>query len=290
MKVVDKQMLFVSSSERDSGSASDFHLSMPSHLLTCQPHQRLRLVLNDVVLPYTFYNVQESNRSFQVVQNGGAPVTVQMTEGSYHALQLRDHLADVLSAVSVGVSYTVTFHEKTSVFEFSITGASGVNSLSFQGTAAHKLLGFEKGSTNLFSLTKLTSSKAVSMMLTDALYLHCDMQNTNVDKGAGTNETFNLSSTFAKIMVNTSPFNNIIFVNANDDYMLNLSDKRIHGLRFWVTTTDHDPVSLNDDFSFTLKVEVIEDDEKIMKTQNAALGELLRLLVLQNHVNRNDPK
>ena len=71
MKVVDKQMLFVSSSERDSGSASDFHLSMPSHLLTCQPHQRLRLVLNDVVLPYTFYNVQESNRSFQVVQGGG---------------------------------------------------------------------------------------------------------------------------------------------------------------------------------------------------------------------------
>ena len=41
-------------------------------------------------------------------------------------------------------------------------------------------------------------------------------------------------------------------------------------------------ITLNDDFSFTLKVEVIEDDEKTMVDQNMGIGELLRLLVLQN--------
>ena len=31
MKVVDKQLLFISSDERDSGTISDFTVSMPSH-------------------------------------------------------------------------------------------------------------------------------------------------------------------------------------------------------------------------------------------------------------------
>eukprot|EP01044_Picomonas_judraskeda_P046739 COSAG03_NODE_26237_length_260_cov_0.956522_2_plen_46_part_01 len=46
MKVIDKQLLFISSDERDSGSISDFNLTMPSHLLTCRPSQKMRMVLN----------------------------------------------------------------------------------------------------------------------------------------------------------------------------------------------------------------------------------------------------
>jgi hypothetical protein len=93
MKVIDKQLLFISSDERDGGSISDFTLSMPSHLLTCRSDQKMRMVLNDVVIPYTWYNVQDTNRHFEVVENGGTPFTVSLDVGSYHALQLRDHLA-----------------------------------------------------------------------------------------------------------------------------------------------------------------------------------------------------
>ena len=117
------------------------------------------------------------------------------------------------------------------------------------------------------------------------------MLNTNVDKSAGTGTTFHLSTAFAKIMINTSPFNNIIFHNVNDDYMLNVSEQRVADLHFWVTTAEHGIITLNDDFSFTLKVEVYEDDEKTLVSQNSGLGELLKLLVLQNHVtNANDRK
>ena len=86
-------------------------------------------------------------------------------------------------------------------------------------------------------------------------------------------------------MINTSPFNNIIFQNVNDDYMLNVSDQRVTDLHFWVTTAEHGIITLNDDFSFTLKVEVYEDDEKTLVSQNSGLGELLKLMILQNHVN-----
>ena len=45
MKVIDKQLLFISSDERDSGSISDFTVAMPSHLLTCRPSACLHPVL-----------------------------------------------------------------------------------------------------------------------------------------------------------------------------------------------------------------------------------------------------
>ena len=293
MKITDKQLLFISSDERDSGSISDFTLAMPSHLLTCRPEQKMRMVLNDVVMPYTWYNVQETNRHFQVSENGGAEFTVSLDVGSYHALQLRDHLRIKLNAASsahgAGYSYTVAFHEVSSKFTFTIGSPSGVNYFRFASAkSAYKLLGFAKGSTNAFAGSELVSSGAVSMMFTDALYLHCDLLNTNVDRRAGDKSVFHLSTAFAKIMINTSPFNNIIFQNVNDDYMLNIIDRRVTQLHFWVTTAEHGVIELNDDFSFTLKVEVYEDDQRRMVDQNSGLGELLRLLLLQNHVHHGD--
>ena len=293
MKVIDKQLLFISSDERDSGSISDFTLSMPSHLLACQPHQKMRMVLNDVVMPYTWYNIQETNRHFEIVENG-VVTKVSLDVGSYHANQLRDHMRDKLNAASgAGYTYTVTFNEVSSKFTFTIGSPSGVNSFGFTsetndlGASAYKLLGFAKGSTNTFTGSSLVSTKAVSMMYTDAMYLHSDLLNTNVDKRAGERQAFHLSTAFAKIMINTSPFNNIIFQNQNDDYMLNVLDRRVTSLHFWVTTAEHGTIALNDDFSFTMKVEVYEDDEKTLVEQNMGLGELLRLLVLQNHVQQN---
>ena len=95
---------------------------------------------------------------------------------------------------------------------------------------------------------------------------------------------FHLSTAFAKIPINTSPFNNIIFQDVNDDYMLNIADKRVTELHIWVTTAEHGVITLNDDFSVTLKVEVFEDDERTLVHQNSGLGELLRLMLLQHHV------
>jgi hypothetical protein len=237
------------------------------------------MVLNDVVLPYTFYNVQETNQNFQIVVNG-VTHDVSLDVGSYHAIQLRNLLNSKLSAHNV----TVVFTETSSKFTFTMANPSGSNALVFGDSSAYKLLGFEKNSTNAFIGDTLTSSKAVSMLFADAVYLHCDLLNTNVDKRAGSKTVFHLSTAFAKIPINTSPFNNIIFQNVNDDYMLNIADKRVTELHIWMTTAEHGVITLNDDFSFTLKVEVYEDDERTLVHQNSGLGELLRLMLLQHHV------
>ena len=288
MKVVDKKLLFISSVERDSGSIADFQVNLPSHLVACQPNQRLRMVLNDLVLPYTWFNVQDTNNTFEVMENGpNSGFTVTLTNGSYNALQLRDHLKTVLTLRSMqsggGYQFDVSFNEIDSKFTFTITNPySGTNTITCSNNS-HKLLGFKKGATNTFSGATLISTHSISTIYTDALLLHSDLLNTNVDKAAGVGDSFHLSNVFAKIPISTSPFNNIIFENQNDDYLINIPDQRLSQLRFWFSTIDHEAITLNDDFSFTLKIEVMEDDEKTMVEQNSGIGELLRLLVLQQH-------
>ena len=257
-------------------------------LVACQPNQRLRMVLNDLVLPYTWFNVQDTNNTFEVMENGpNSGFTVTLTNGSYNALQLRDHLKTVLTLRSMsaggGYQYDVAFNEIDSKFTFTITTTySGTNTITCSNNS-NKLLGFKKGATNTFSAGSLRSTHSISTIYTDALLLHSDLLNTNVDKAAGTGDSFHLSNVFAKIPISTSPFNNIIFKNQNDDYLINIPDQRVSQLRFWFTTIDHEAITLNDDFSFTLKIEVMEDDEKTMVEQNSGIGELLRLLVLQQH-------
>jgi hypothetical protein len=119
------------------------------------------------------------------------------------------------------------------------------------------------------------------MMFTDAVFLHCDLPNTNVNKGVGERESFHVSNAFAKLAVNTSPFNTIIYQNTNDDYLINVPDSHLQNMRFTLKTLNHDIITLNDEYSFTLKLEVLEDDEKQIVQQNMALGELLKLLILQ---------
>ena len=314
MKVIDKKLLFINSSERDSGDINDFKILLPSHLLSCQPHQKMRLVLNDLVLPYTWYNVQASNNQFTLVEEDSADpshyhsITLRIDEGSYSATELAAKLTWMLTYWSHhGLTYTVTFDPVSAKFTFTIDdfvwAETYIGGLTFDTNSAHSLLGFpfDKGvssSTGIFTHlgaglgNELVSPKTVSMMFTDAVHFHTDVLNTNVDKGAGSKASFHLSDVFAKIPISTSPFNNIIFQNQNDDYLVNIADRRVTEFRFWFTTDTHSVITLNDDFSFTLKVEIVEDDEKQLLMQNSGLGELLKMLVMQQQhlIDRNSAK
>ena len=50
MKVIDKQLLFISSDERDGGSISDFTVAMPSHLEAAKIGVMRRAGQDDIVV------------------------------------------------------------------------------------------------------------------------------------------------------------------------------------------------------------------------------------------------
>jgi hypothetical protein len=52
MKVIDKRLLFIDSKDRVSGSIESFKIEIPPHLLHKKKEQKMRIVLNNVILPY----------------------------------------------------------------------------------------------------------------------------------------------------------------------------------------------------------------------------------------------
>jgi hypothetical protein len=186
MRVVDKKLIFIDSSERDDGTSDDFTISVPPHLLTRESHQTMRLVLNDLVLPYTRYNIQSSNRTFMIqeLHNSPAHITILVDEGSYHVMQLRGHIKAKLSAPTLLETHDVSYDEKSGKFTIAAEDTSGIYTLHLPARSAYKLLGFpanivvqvDEGSTYVvavysFRLGKITSVKSVNMMYTDAHYI-----------------------------------------------------------------------------------------------------------------------
>jgi hypothetical protein len=315
MKVVDKRLIFVSSKDRVQGAINDFVIELPPHLLKSEKPQFTRMILNDAVIPYTWYNVQASNQTLMVREElleYGAVVstrsqTITLDSGSYNVNGLVKLLLEKLNDSENALldTYTLAYNQNTGKLtlgsDFASYPSSGpltVNDgyrvvLTFQDDATHKLLGGTRAGSHVLngpvgletsSANTLTLPQTVNMMFTEALLLHTSIPNTNIYKGAGERTTFHVSNAFAKVAVNTSPFNNIIFTNQNDDFMLNTPDDNINTVRFSLHTMEHDPIILNDEYSFTLKLEVLEDDEKDIKDMNAHSTDLLKTLILQQHV------
>lgn len=297
MKVVDKRLIFINSAERTSGQIEGFTIELPPHLLQHQAHQRTRLILNDLVLPYTWYNVQATNRELQLTeykvvqgQTVATAVTFQLAIGSYHAIQLQNHLQKLFDQSristapdSLSYNYIISYEEVSGKFSFRVVADSVLPQQPVLSLSASvgRLLGFNELQ-NQFVNNVLVSHKPINMMFSEALFLHIDLPNNNINKSAGNQESFHVSTAFAKIPINTSPFNNIIYTNFNDDYLLNNNDAVLNTLRFTIMTAEHEPIQLNDDYSLTLKLEVLEDDEKQLMRQNTGIGELLKILILQN--------
>ena len=57
-------------------------------------------------------------------------------------------------------------------------------------------------------------------------------------------------------------------------------------MRFHFHSHNHQEIDLNDDYSLTLKLEILEDDEHELLKQTKINNELLRTLLLQQHVKK----
>ena len=95
--------------------------------------------------------------------------TVKLTPGSYHVLQLRDHLMAQLNA-ALSHNYTVVFDETSAKFTFTSNNIvnPSMDVLGFGANSAHKLLGFKADSQNTFFTNTLVSSGAINMIVSCA--------------------------------------------------------------------------------------------------------------------------
>jgi len=137
-------------------------------------------------------------------------------------------------------TYTVTYPSISSQtdsgkFTITVSGNSGIQPDIIGGSYLYEQLGFEKNSTNSFSVDSITSTNIISINRESTLFIHSDICNNERDNVlqeiyTGGNETFSI----------------INFVNQdNETTSKSLVSNNHNVYRFYLTDEDSNPINLN---------------------------------------------
>ena len=143
-----------------------------------------------------------------------------------------------------------------------------------------EILGFT-GTTTL--TPNFTTPKAMYTGQEPYLALHANMPPQNIEWFQGGNPPYmDYSDLLANIPINVPPYAPIIYECRNDNWTWQLPARgqRLGTVEFYVTNRYGTPVVMTDDFDFTLKIELLEDDEKDLKGLAARALDLQKIHIL----------
>ena len=177
------RMVIVDSSQRFSGTSSQFTiaLSLPTEVSDFD-----RVVLNQISIPRSWYDVDNNLNTFVLVENS-VSATVTLTPGLYNVNSLILSLQTALNLASPnGYIYTITYPNSatqvnTNKFTFKCSNTVVTKSLIFTN-ALYLQLGFNANTTNIFT-GSITSTNSISISYINRLFLKssiCDTAQDNI--------------------------------------------------------------------------------------------------------------
>ena len=229
MSVIRSQIYYINSSNRVSGTSSNFTYTIDipdgSNFDSC-------LVLS-MSIPLTYYTIRVLNNFF-TLQELGSNITITIPRGNYDARTFATTLTGLLNSGINGWIYSISLDMTTAKYTYSVTGNSG-NQPSFIFTN-HLVdqMGFDDNSTNTFVSDTLTSTEVLNFVSTNCLYLHSDL----VD-----DQTSILQEVYSN---NTIPYSYIIYNCLNADlYTKRLRTNASSTFNFSLTDIDKNVIDLN---------------------------------------------
>ena len=121
-----------------------------------------KIVVSNIIIPHTFYNINETNNQFIITKNDGTTKTV------IFPIQYMTY-NDITNTVIEGI--TITFDKKTFKFTFNVAPISSITNIQF--TTSYKLFGFEK--TNYtFTDNKVVAPYVADLNSIPAVYIRCN--------------------------------------------------------------------------------------------------------------------
>src|SRR4051812_5423083 len=98
---MNKRIYYIDSRQRISGGThSDFQYKIDLPSTGQSSAKGLAVVCLSAVIPRSYYLVVSGRNTLQLVENGGAPVTVTITPGNYSASTFKNALMVLLNAAS----------------------------------------------------------------------------------------------------------------------------------------------------------------------------------------------
>lgn len=178
----DKEIFYINSYNRINGDNSDFtyQLNIDNNIAWD------RVVLIDASIPKSYYNVQDGQNTFTLIDDNGTH-TITITPSNY----TRTSLCTVLSSLLTngGITYTITYQNimeqgDNGKLIFTCSGNSTQPQFTFDNYL-YEQLGFEKNTTYTFSGNSLTSPNICNLSPEGTLFITSNIVQNKSDSILG---------------------------------------------------------------------------------------------------------
>jgi hypothetical protein len=249
-KIDESLILYVNSTDRVSGSDSDFTYKIPVPI----NNNFDRIVCLEASIPKTYYTVLDGYNYFDM-QEGASPLyRIFVTPGNYTKNGLAIVLGQLLHAGSMALGnnhqYTVTYPDiNTGVddgkYTFNLSNNGGVQStFYFYGREIfiHESLGFVPNSVNHFVANVLKSTHVIDLQPFNCCQIHTDLVSNDLGSDYNANDV--LQTVF--INNDSPPYQSVLFqCDDFEAYSHKLSSNTKQFARIYLTDEDDIPLDLN---------------------------------------------
>jgi hypothetical protein len=172
---LDKEVVYVSSASRSSGTSNDFQIDLSQQLKL--PNSFDSATLLNFSCPKSYYLINTTNNIFNVIEDSSTTI-ITIPVGNYTLNTIVAQLKTLLEGCNW--TYTVTSSQSTGKLTFSVSGNTGQPSFDFTSdNSPYAILGFEQA-IYLFDTNQLTSATIINLQLTSTIELLTDLVEKSV--------------------------------------------------------------------------------------------------------------
>lgn len=201
--------------------------------ITVPPYVDIETSVESVVMPLSFYIVNETNNKLLINDNNNSLQTYIVPEGNYQANTLKTALSAIVSGL-----YTVSYSSTTNKYTFQ--RSNNTNFTIRSDSTILNILGFSsKSHTSVGGL--LTSDKVVDLSGNNQLLIEFSNFGTrNLDSRVGRRTPI-----FLNLPVNASNGDILVWENTNN-YRIVITNKHLQYYQVRVLDEDYNEVNFND--------------------------------------------
>jgi hypothetical protein len=292
-------LFYLDTKYRSGGSLTSPIFNFPNNLIGIENDERIKLTLQEMTMPYTFYQTELYNNKFLLTENG-INRFIEIEIGNYNIVTFLLVLTNKLN-ISAGLyTYVISYIAQTNRLKFiatpkpsiiigsitfnfnresvfNITGVDIIESLNemmgFDNVLITLTLNIPGTSLQTESLIPVTMSPGV-----ENLYITINNSCENYSN-TNTSNVFTTSNILGKVPIATPPFSKIFFYDINQNFATVITNKYLDNLSFTILNERFTEITPRKDYSFSIKIEIIA--ESIQTTSSDILNEMLELKKLK---------
>jgi hypothetical protein len=292
-------LFYLDTKYKSGGTLTSPIFNFPNNLIGVENDERIKLTLQEMTMPYTFYQTENYNNKFLLTENGINRL-IEIEIGNYNIVTFIFELTNKLNTMAGLYTYIISYIAQTNRLNYIATPKAGVvvNSISFNfdaenvfnllniglGETLNEMMGYNNEiinlNLNIAGTAFLTESTIPITMSPGVENLYMTINNSCENySNTQTNNIFTSSNILGKIPIATPPFSKIFFYDINQNFATVITNKYLDNLSFTLYNERFTEITPRKDYSFTIKIEIISTASTM--TTNYILNQMLDLQKLK---------